>query len=109
MKKCQEHGINSDCEYHGRNCNHTWIGTNASVTPQELFEMATYRLHEILSSGEVRTVSEINGSYIHPFNATHLENIRVSELRKRSHGRCYTIGLESPLRRVPVYYIKFEL
>lgn len=96
-----------------------WIGNNSSISPDELYDLATFDFFEIVDYIYIRYYEvDIDGStakgrkgyasgYIR--NPKHKSNyldfdVQILEQPTKQHGKCYTIIFGESIRKLGIYY-----
>ena len=100
--KCKGHGLTSEEYVKGQ-----WTSKEGTVTPQDLWDLATFQLEELIL--EIRLISW-SGSMMKVYDAkdrtkTH---IRINILRTKIQGQCYTIRILETLRDLQIKTILIE-
>ena len=87
-----------------------WKGNDTNITEQEIFDMASYRFEDIVTSFRIRTVkSNANGEYSTYLNFTPTLPPSMKEQRHRGFGKCYTFIARNDTKQLGVYYILIKL
>ena len=87
-----------------------WKGNDTNVTEQDIFNMASYKFEDIVSSFKIRTVkTNENGKYSTHLNFTHTLPQSMKEQRHRGFGKCYTFIARNDTKELGVYYITIKL
>ena len=89
----------------------SWIATESNITPQQLFKSATYEIEEILADMKIRYTKSLNENVKSSYyiKLPMVNGLKVTEQRKRSHLRCWTIALYPNMTTAPISYIRFNL
>ena len=89
----------------------SWTSNESNITAQQLFKSATYEIGEILIDIKIRYTKRLNeivrSSYY--IKLPMVNGLKVTEQRKRSHLRCWTIALYPNMTTAPISYIRFNL
>ena len=89
----------------------SWTSNESNMTAQQLFKSATYEIEEILTDIKIRYTKNLNekvkSSYY--IKLPMVNGLKVTEQRKRSHLRCWTVALYPNMTMVPISYIRFHL
>ena len=104
----QAHGIMSIDNYNYKE-NLNWTSNDTQVSPQELFESATFSFKEIVRSLSIRTISEdTDGTFYQTADPIEFAS-SIIEQRHRKFGRCYTFYPKMSQQKLGIYYVKVEL
>ena len=88
----------------------SWTPTDPNITPQQLFKHATYEIEELVSNMKVRYIKKLGKTKSkYYYKLPEVYDLEVTEQRKRSHLRCWTITLNHNMTTVPISYIRFKL
>ena len=104
-KKLQRHGLNG-MTYK----NKQWTSNQSNISPQELWNLITFKLEELIEkvavttwNGERHTVLEIRNK-----SDMTVSKIRLRVQRSRSDGQCYTIHFNKELTNLQVQQIQLN-
>ena len=108
----QANGIPSAKHYHfwSHRHNMTWTSSNANITPQQLFKHATYEIQELVSHMKIQYIKKLGKAKTkYYYKLPKVYGLKVTEQRKRSHLRCWTIAFNHNMTTIPISYIRFQL
>ena len=104
----KKHGIISTKRYNYKE-NLTWTSNDTDVSPQQLFQEATFSLKDIVKKIYIRFLkADENGTFHEDIGIENSSNL-IKEQQHRKFGRCYTLSPDSRMRGLGIYYIKLQL
>ena len=88
----------------------TWTSADANITPQQLFKHTTYEIQELVSHMKIQYIKKLGKAKTkYYYKLPKVYGLKVTEQRKRSHLRCWTIAFKHNMTTVPISYIRFQL
>ena len=85
-----------------RDMNISWNTDTSSLTPEALFELATYKLSDMAGYIEVTTVKDDKTKQLYDASKDKLRNIHVSLQKAAQFGKCYTLTFDQSIRSMGI-------
>ena len=79
-----------------------WNTNTSSLTPEALFELASYKLSDMAGYIEVTTVKDDKTKQLYDASEDKLRNIHVSLQKAVQFGKCYTLTFDQSIRSMGI-------
>ena len=85
-----------------RNISINWNTNTSSLTPEDLFELASYKLSDMAGYIEVTTVKDDKTKQLYDASEDKLKNIHISLQKAFQFGKCYTLTFDQSIRSMGI-------
>ena len=87
-----------------------WKGNNSFLTGKDLFEKATFSVHDIVDKLIIRLDTDRQDGKSHIIlEGNDLKNNLIAEQGHRKYGKCYVYQPNVSIRKLGIYNIKIDM